>query len=320
MRLRIERLEKAHVDEAARLVGRRYAALHAQVPSLPSSYEDPDAFSRRLLRLTDRGVGVAAFDGGRMLGFLAAYSIGSLHGRSCALSPEWGNGADAATHRRVVEAMYREAAPEWLRRGDVNHVVCVLAHDSEALEGLAWAGFGRMVCDAVRPLVPIAVGRGGPEVRRAAPDDIESILPLALALREHLAAPPVYVLDHEPEDRAAWDAALRDPGIAVWIAARRGSVIGYLRQGPPTDDACDVIVDAGTTSITGAYVEPIARGEGVATSLLARAIDWGREQGYARCSVDFETANSSAARFWLQHFSPVVVSLGRTHDPRLMPA
>jgi GNAT superfamily N-acetyltransferase len=178
-----------------------------------------------------------------------------------------------------------------------------------------------MVCDALRSLDPISVVPGRFEVRRAGPEDIGAISPLAQGLREHLATPPIYVLDEESsEDRAAWEATLRDPAMAVWLAARGGATLGYLRQGPATRDACAVIVDEGTTSITGAYVEPTARGDGVATALLARAVDWGREQGYVRCSVDFEAANGPAARFWMRHVAPVVISLGRTLDPRLVRA
>ncbi|MDD5265171.1 MAG: GNAT family N-acetyltransferase [Candidatus Bipolaricaulis sp.] len=319
MKLRIVKLEKEHVEEAARLVGRRCAALRTSVSSLPPACDDPATFPGRLLRLVDRGVGVAAFEGDRMVGLLGAYSIGTLHGRPCMLSPEWGNGAEPAVARRAVEAMYREVAPEWLRRGGEIHAICALAHDAAALEGWAWIGFGRMVCDALRSLDPISVAPDGVQVRRAGPGDIGVVLPLARGLREHLATPPIYVLGEESsEDRAAWEATLRDPTMAVWLAAREDATLGYLRQGPATRDACDVIVDEGTTSITGAYVEPTARGGGVATALLARAIDWGREQGYVRCSVDFETANGSAARFWMRHFAPVVVSLGRTLDPRLV--
>ena len=321
MKLRIVRLEKEHVEEAARLVGRRCAALRACVSSLPPAYDDPAAFSSRLLRLVDRGVGVAAFEGERMVGLLGAYSIGTLYGRPCMLSPEWGNGAETTVARHAVEAMYREVAPEWLRQGGEVHAICALAHDVAALEGWAWVGFGRMVCDALRSLDPISVAPNGVQVRRAGPEDVDVILPLAQGLREHLATPPIYVLDPESsEDRVAWDTTLGDPRMAVWIAVRGRAALGYLRQGPATRDACAVIVDEGTTSITGAYVEPKARGEGVATALLARAVDWGRKQGYVRCSVDFETANGPAARFWMRHFAPVVISVGRTLDPRLVRA
>lgn len=318
MAFEIVRLHESHVPSAARLVAQGCAALRERVPAVPPRYESPDVWSSRLRRLLGRGVGVAAFEGGRMVGFLAGYSIGLLRGRPCVLSPEWAHAAEASVSRRVFEALYPAVAPEWLRLGGEFHVICTLAHDASALQGWAWAGFGHMVCDALRPLAPISVSPGGIDVRRMTATDLEQVLPLACRLAECLAAPPVYVLDRESEDSATWEADLGDPRTAVWMAVRRGRTVGYLRQTPATEDACDVIVDEGTTSITGVYVVPDARREGVAAALLARAVDWGREQGYVRCSVDFETANSPAARLWLQYFTPVVVSLGRTLDPRLV--
>jgi hypothetical protein len=41
---------------------------------------------------------------------------------------------------------------------------------------------------------------------------------------------------------------------------------------------------------------------------------------YKRMSVDFETANAGARRFWLRTFLPVCVSLVRRIDGRLVPA
>lgn len=131
-------------------------------------------------------------------------------------------------------------------------------------------------------------------------------------LHEHTASSPVFLLHDEPEAVDWWATQIADPKTAIWIAEENDAAVGYIIQGPAYDDACDIIVDSGTSSITGAYVIPEARGGGVAAGLLARAVEWAREQGYARLSVDFETANSEGARFWLSHFRPVVMSFART--------
>ncbi|MGD9675689.1 MAG: hypothetical protein AB7V19_03290, partial [Candidatus Bipolaricaulia bacterium] len=242
MAFEIVRLHESHVPSAARLVAQGCAALRGRVPSIPPRCESPDTWSSRLRRLVGRGAGVAAFDGGLMIGFLAGYSIGLLRGRPCVLSPEWAN---AAVSRCVLESLYPAVAPEWLRLGGEFHVICALAHDASALQGWAWSGFGHLVCDALRPLSPISGASGDIDVRRATAADLEEILPLAQKLRECLAAPPVYVLDPHGEDSATWEADLRDPQTAVWMAVRHGRIVGYLRQTPATDDACDIIVDEG---------------------------------------------------------------------------
>lgn len=318
MKLTIVGMESGHVEQAAALASRRYAALREQIPCLPESYEDSAVFTPLLENLADHGSGVVALDGRRLVGFLAAYFIDTFRGRPSIFSPEWGNGASLGASRRIYEAMYPKAAPEWLRRGAETHLISLFSHDAEALEGWWWAGFGRMVCDAVRPVEPIADESRHVDVRRAGPGDIRAVMAMERDLKAHLMAPPVYLLREAPEDRATWDARLRDPNVAIWLASAAGRPMGFLHQGPATDTACDVIVDEKTTSITGAYVIPEERGRGVATALLAHALLWAKEHGYRCCAVDFEAMNVPASRFWLRYFQPAVVSLGRSLDPRLV--
>ena len=115
------------------------------------------------------------------------------------------------------------------------------------------------------------------------------------------------------EDAASFsgDAWLADPENALWFAYQGDEPVGYLGMTPSSRDACTIIRDPGTASIVKAYTLPEARGSGVATALLNHALAWAREQGYARCSVDFESMNPPARRFWLRCFKPVVVSLLR---------
>ncbi len=309
-------LSRDHAETAACLIRERLAALRQSVPELSGSCGAPDKLAERIAGLVDRGPGVAAFDGKKLVGFLGALPIGSFAGRSSMLSPEWGNGMalgiepDAA--RRVFETLYSQAAREWTTREVETHLLCLLANDAATFETVSWLGFGRVVCDAVRSLAPVAQTQGTCSVRRASPGDAGFVFGLDCRLHRHLESSPILLPHGEPEDEDWWAAAIADPSVAVWIAEMGRSLVGYLIQGPATDDACNLIVDPGTSSITGAYVVPEARCRGTATALLARAVEWAREQGYARLSVDFETANVEGVRFWLRHFRPIVVSFART--------
>ena len=49
--------------------------------------------------------------------------------------------------------------------------------------------------------------------------------------------------------------------------------------------------------------------------LLGAAVDWARDEGYARWAVDHESANLEATRFWLRHATPVVISMSRRLAP-----
>ena len=87
--------------------------------------------------------------------------------------------------------------------------------------------------------------------------------------------------------------------------------LGYLGITPSSQDACTLIRDPGTASIVKAYTLPDARGLGVGAALLNHALIWAKDQGYLRCSVDYEAANPPARCFWQRWFDPVVVSLMR---------
>ncbi len=312
MSLRVVPLSPAHVEPAARLASLRYAALRRDVVDLPELYESPEAFVDRLARLVDHGSGVAALRSGSLVGFLAAHSIGRFAGRPTVLSPEWGHGSESDDARRINDAMLAEAAREWAARGAETHIVCAMAHDAAAIEGWTWMGFGRIVCDALRSADAVTRAPTTVRIRGAETADIEVLRDLDRRLHEHMAGSPVFLSHRDVEEAEWWRVQLADPSRAIWIAGDGARPVGFLIQGPASDDVCDLIVDPGTSSITGAYVLPEARGAGVATALLAQSVEWAGARGYARLATDFETANAPAARFWLRHFRPIVMSMART--------
>ena len=85
----------------------------------------------------------------------------------------------------------------------------------------------------------------------------------------------------------------------------------YMKFGPCADDVCSTVQDVKTTSISGAFCVPQRRSCGIARALLDNGLAWAREQGYERCSVDWESSNIEATAFWLRHFKPVCLSLRR---------
>lgn len=308
-------LSEDHADAAADLVRERLALLRRHVPAVAESCGSPGKLAERIARLAGRGPGIAVMDGGRLAGFLGAAPI--VHGgRQCMFSPEWGHGAASAMEpdaaRRVYEILYAEVAGKWAAARAETHIVALLAHDAVAFETFSWFGFGRIVCDAVRSLEAVVCRAGAVSVRRATHADAALVCGFDRRLHVHTQSSPVFLSPDEPEDLAWWEARLSEPRTAIWISEVDGEAVGYLIHGPASDDACDLIVDSGTSSITGAYVAPEARGAGAATALLARAVEWAREQGYMRMAVDFETANVEGARFWLRYFRPVVISWART--------
>jgi GNAT superfamily N-acetyltransferase len=260
------------------------------------------------------GPGVAAVQQGQLVGFMCGLSIPLWRSKPTMFSPEWANGALLPDSRSIYEQMYAYLAPQWLTCGASTHLVSIMAHDDLGIDAWQWLGFAYVAVDGVRSLSPISHRSPEIQIHRACQEDIDGIMPLTRALEQHLAARPTYLVGVAPEERSELETWLADTRNALWLARRDRQVLSFLRIGPSSGDACAIIQDEATASITSAFTVPAARGIGVATALLNHALGWARGEGYARSAVDFEPMNTLAAHFWMQHFSPVCYALARDID------
>lgn len=316
MSLRLVAFEDVYLEPAAGLFCARYRALRESIPELPVRYEQPEESLPLLRWILGRGPGVAAVRRGQLVGYIASMILPDFRGHRTAYSPEWANAVAAAESRALYQALYGHISEAWVREQCYCHMIGQLAGDGDALEGWQWLGFGLIAVDAVRGLDPPAAEPAPVAIRRAERGEVEVAASLAEALREYLAGPPTFLVQPGAEDRTWHDRWLADPRNALWLACNGDEVVGCLAQGPASSDACTIIEDEGTTSITRAFTLPRWRGRGIGTALLARALEWAREQGYTRAAVDFEPMNPPAARFWTRHFRPVALTLVRHIDER----
>jgi GNAT superfamily N-acetyltransferase len=315
--LEIVPFETQHLQDAAALVNARYSALRERVPALPSRYEDASAILPSLRDLADRVPGVAALRGGRLAGFLLGMAFSEFRGQRSVFSPEWANAADPDDSRRVYEEMYTRLAARWVANGCFTHLISMLAHDREGIEGWHWLGFGLLAVDGVRDLDQVHGPSAGVTLRRGSLEDIEPAMALIEALQRHVAAPPTFLAYVKRESKRSQEEWLENPAHALWLAYQGAEAVACIGLGPANPEACHVIRDEKTASIVKALTMERARGQGIATALLNRSLDWARSEGYERCAVDFEPMNVLAARFWMRHFQPVCYALARCVDERI---
>jgi GNAT superfamily N-acetyltransferase len=318
--LKVVPFAEKHLEDAAGLFCARYRALRHEVPSLPSRYEESSTLLPPLRDLTAQAPAVAATRGGRLVGFLGAFLLPDFRGKRSVFGPEWANAADLGDSRRLYEEMYAHLSGRWVSHGCLTHLVAMLAHDQAGIDGWTGLGFGPIAADGVRDLQPVPGPRADVRVRRASPQDVDTAMVLLKALERHLASPPTFLPPDDGDDRESEQRRLADPGYALWLADTGSEAVACLGQGPASPDACTIIVDDKTSSIVSAFTRPDARGRGVATALLNRALEWARAQGYERCAVDYEPMNLLAARFWRRHFQPVSYAFVRHVDERIVRA
>ena len=163
---------------------------------------------------------------------------------------------------------------------------------------------------------PVTLGVEDLEVRRLTVYDLDEAKILNAKLADHLAASPIF-LYHRREEPESIKAHFLGDGVCSAAAFRNGRIVGCLRGTLHKEDVSETVADPEVMGIDFAYVAPEARGCGVGTILLAEVLRWGKRKGMRSCSVDFESANTSARRFWLRHFEPVCCSYIRSVDSRV---
>ena len=320
MPLKVAPLAAEHLEAVAVMVAERYRAARAEISFLPAAYLDPKAIAPRLKTHIGRVPGVVALEDDLPAGFVLSLLV-SNRGERMAYVPDFAHGAEIGREYELYRRMYAEIADDWLASGCFVHGITLYPNNQAATAAWFSLGFGLVVMDALRvvntaemeeyPSLPTGV-----DIRRASPDEVNLIAPLELALNRHLAASPAFLPLIVDGGRSALADWLEDPSHALWIAFSNGEAAAYLRFEPSESLVLPTSAET-TVSITGAYTREDLRGRGIGAALLRAGLQWAGSTGYARCSVDFESANLPGSAFWLRQFEPVTHSLIRRVDPRL---
>jgi GNAT superfamily N-acetyltransferase len=279
------------VEPAAALVVDRAMTARQAEPLLGPVFEDPAYVTPLFAGVSSKRLGVAAIENGRLAGFLAAFPF-EFWGSQVAYVPEWAFAADRAD---ITTAMYREASSLWQQSDRTVHTVTLWANDPDGEAPWHHMGFGRVVIDSLREIT-LAAMQGKVRIRRAGPEDAETVARFGLALWEYLAGPPVFRIHPQPEGTEAAHTRLGEPARPVWLATKDDEVIGFLSLGPSEGPA--PLTGNDLIRCDAAFVVAEHRHTGAGQSLFASAMNWAVEAGLKRLAVDYESANPEASRFW----------------------
>lgn len=325
----VREFDPADLDLAASALARRHRRDREHFPILPPRFADPSACREILAAATTNAEGVAAHRSGALDGFLFGADVLPAPGSpSARFAPERGTMmfahghslADGADASETYGALYAALAARWVRRGLLDHAVHVPAEDP-ALAAWANLGFGGSAAVAARDLAPVAAGRiGKVQVRRAAPEDLDTVDRLVLEeSRYHAGAPifrPFLARDTAAQVHEAHRQALADEGQAIFIARERRADVGILCIGPGLGSPLFIPDRAAYVGATA--VLPEARGSGVGAALVDAALAWAREREYRAVTLHFATANPLSRPFWTDlGFRTVMWHLRRRLDDRI---
>lgn len=309
--MKITDFTTAHAEQAAQIAMQNYDAERGFVCELPLMASVPD-----LTPFADNGLGVAAFDGGEMVGFLCSVSPFKNAFRSTdatgVFSPMGANGAVFKNHAEVYARMYQAAGEKWAKAGAASHAVCLYAHDKEAHGQFFKYGFGMRTVDAIRGMDEIAAPLlSGYEFSELSSADVLSVLPLENMLDEGYIDSPFFMF-REKENESVFIKKYESFQPVYFVARHKDQIVAFIRA---ELDGENFIRDApGYLHVKGAYCLPEHRGKGIHKILLSKLVQKLKAQGYTRLGVDFESINPSGSRFWLKYFGAYTCGVVRRID------
>lgn len=294
-----------HIPQAAALARANYEEERARIPALPLVAQLPP-----LEPFAANGMGAAALEDGRLVGFLCALepfenAFGSTGARG-AFSPAHAHGVVAPRRGRIYQRLYQAAAAKWVARGVSSHAIALYYHDEAALRAMFSYGFGQRCADALRKMEPIqAPACPGYEFCELGPQ--EDVANLRRLLGEHLAQSPCFMKKLPAPER---EHRRRDT--RLFAARRGGEIVAFIESAATGEHFATAAPKMG--NICGAFCLPEHRGRGVYQNLLNHMIETLAGEGNQLLGVDYESINPTAIAFWEKYFQPYTAGLVRRVD------
>lgn len=310
--MRIESFKSEHLERADALVRENYERARESCPALPAA-EIPS-----LQEFAENGLGAAALEGDRLLGFLGVRSPWEspwgIRGIRAVFSPLHAHAAVPEGRGILYDRLYQAAAPFWVRAGAVSHAVSLYAHEEDSQRSFVWNGFGMRCVDSVCRLSSHEDIPHG-DFRELSREQWRLLLPLAAGLWTHLSAAPCFLCP-DPKRRGYTEEEFlqdQEPDARFFAAMDGEKAAAYLKL---SFEEAETFVSAAACmpNIKGAFCRPEYRRSGITRDLLFFVKERLWEEGYTHLGVDFESINPCGRGFWHKHFIDYTHSYVRRVD------
>lgn len=300
-----------HIEQATALAKANYEEERKFVAVLPSVDTLPD-----LTGFADNGLGVAALENGKMIGFLCCYTpwdnaFGTTRVKGT-FSPIHAHGAVYENREMIYKRLYQASAEKWVKSGILSHAIGLYAHDKQAINSFFVNGFGLRCIDAIHPMEEIiTIDFFKSEYSELERENRIEILPLQNGLTSHLESSPNFMRHEKHVLERVQKRQSR-----VFVARQDNKAIAFIEiMNSGENFACD---DISMMNICGAYCLLEYRGKSIYQDLLNHLISVLRSEGYTRLGVDFESFNPTAYGFWLKYFTAYTHSVVRRIDEKAL--
>jgi len=298
-----------HIQQASILAKQNYEEARGFVPALPHVDALPN-----LSEFAENEMGVAAFEGERLIGFLCSYIFDNAFGTTNVKGTWSPIHAHAAVGNKgnIYQRLYQAAAEKWVDAGALSHAITFYAHNETAVQAMFTYGFGLRCIDAIKLIEPTAIKIAGDFGLSELPrKDAGQITMLQNRLADHMGCSPCFLSRPQMSTEDSVNRSNQRDS-RIFIAQRNKELIAFLEIAVDDENfACDA---PDMLNICGAYLMPEYRGKGVFDALLSYAETILAQDGCRRLGVDFESFNPTALGFWLKHFTAYTRSVVRRID------
>jgi len=304
-----------HIEQAIAIAKRNYQAEREHVPALPSVADWPD-----LSCFVENNLGVAAFDGETMLGYLCCWNpwdgAWDNPGLRHVFSPLHGNGTVPENRVKIYARLYQAAGAKWAKIGAASHGVCLYAHDTEGLAQFFRYGFGMRTVDAIRGMEEAAAPPCGEYTfSQPAKEELTEVYPLDVLLDNSFIDSPFFMF-REPDSQTAFLEKAAQSQSIFFLAKHQGKAVAYIKA--ELDGETFIQDTPGYLHVKAMICLPEHRGKGVSQKLLNLLVEKLKADGITRLGVDFESFNPSGSGFWLKHFTAYTHGVVRRIDEKAL--
>ncbi|MBQ4640748.1 MAG: GNAT family N-acetyltransferase [Clostridia bacterium] len=298
-----------HAAAASLIAKKQYNELKSLIPCLPADPPFP------ALENLANGLGVAAYEGEQMVGYLCAWEpFPHMFGTRWpgVFSPVEAHGVTGENPVRIWQKLYQAAAEKWEKAGAAYHAVALWQHDVPGREALFGYGFGKRCADSIRETLPLdAPSVPGICCTELPPGSGKLVRHLRAGTYRHLQNSPCFLSGSEAIMNR-WLDHIQDRPVRLFAALQDETPIAYMEL---SQDGENFVTEApGILNICGAHCLPPFRGTGVSRMLLSFILRTLQAENIPLLGVDYETMNPTAIGFWEKYFTPYTISLVRRID------
>lgn len=302
--------ENKHIEEARDIALENYNEERQFVKELPETADIPD-----LSPFSENGLGVAAFENGKMVGFLCCYNPWDNAFGSAAkgtFSPIHAHGTIFDNREMIYHRLYQAAAEKWVKNHITYHGISLYAHDEKALRAFFLYGFGVRCCDAIRRTDSIGCNALNElSFGKLSAEEIPSVREMRKMLSAHMGESPCFMYSDEKEFQS-WLESAEKRKSDIYTAQINGKLVSFIELG---NDGENFITETeNMKNICGAFCLPEYRGKDVFASLLNYTLNCLNIRGTELLGVDYESFNPTALGAWEKYFTPYTRSVVRRID------